>query len=226
MFGPIMRFKTHKDLQIEMAPLKRELMGEFVQDGGMQSYEVLKFLGRSSAAVLEDEYDWYDKTREGKDDIIWGIYVIEGDKKMLVGTTGLHDINGTAYSPCKSATSGFMIFRPEYWGRGIAGACHRARTMYAFDILGLVCIRSRVIFENTASRRAVESVGYAIHHTDRMGGLYKGEPRQDYALLCINPDKYVWGYWWRGVKPAKKWRDARVKTTAAMAWARTNVTFP
>lgn len=227
MFGPIMRFNVEKSgLRVELAPLRREDMPAFVEDGGMQSYEVLKFLGRTSAAVLEDEYEWFEKVLKDKDDLVWGIYVIDDDSRTIIGTTGIHDINGQMYAPCKSATSGFMIFRPEFWGKGIAGACHRARTMYAFDVLGLVAIRSGVIFENEASRRAVESVGYVVHHTDRMNGLYRGGPRQDYALQCINPDKYVWAYWWRSEKPAKKWRDARVKTAEALRWARDNVILP
>jgi len=213
-------------LRVELAPLKREDMPEFVKDGGMQSYEVLKFLGRTTAAVLEDEYDWFEKVRKDKDDLVWGIYVIDGDSRIIIGTTGLHDIKSAMWAPCKTGTSGFMIFRSEYWRQGMAGACHRARTMYAFDVLGLVAIRSGVIFENEASRRAVESVGYVVHHTDRMHGLYMGEPRQDYALSCVNPDKYVWAYWWRSERPAKKWRDARVKTTAALKWARENVVLP
>lgn len=226
MFGPIMRVSTRTELKIELAPLTREDMPEFVKNGGMQSYEVIKFLGRSNAPVLEDEYEWFEKTRADKDDVIWGIYVIDGNTRILIGNTGLHDVNGDKYSPCKSATSGFMIFRPEFWGQGIAGACHRARTMYAFDVLGLVVIRSGVIFQNEASRRAVESVGYVVHHTDRMPSLNQGEPRENYALQCINPDKYVWGYWWRSIKPTKKWRDARIKTIAALEWAREHVELP
>ena len=227
MFGPTMRFQVEKSgLTVELAPLKKEEMPLFVETGGMQSYEVLKFLGRTSAAVIEDEYEWFEKTRQSKDDLVWVIYVIDGDSRIIIGTTGLHDINSDMWSPYKTATSGFMIFRPEYWGKGIAGACHRARTMYAFDVIGLVCIRSGVIFENEASRRAVESVGYVVHHTDRMHGLYMGEPRQDFALQCINPDKYVWNYWWRDQNPGKKWRDARKRTAEALDWARTNVTLP
>ena len=70
MFGPIMRFTVEKSgLDIELAPLKREEMPLFVADGGMQSYEVLKFLGRTTAAVLEDEYDWFDnKARKSEND--------------------------------------------------------------------------------------------------------------------------------------------------------------
>jgi RimJ/RimL family protein N-acetyltransferase len=226
MFGPIMRFEARLGLKIEMAPISRTDMPVFIQAGGMQSYEVIKFLGRSNAPVLEDEYEWFDNARADKDDVIWGIYVVDAGQRTLIGNTGLHDVNGAMFSPCKSATSGFMIFRPEFWGKGIAGACHKARTMYAFDMLGLVCIRSGVIFENEASRRAVESVGYAVHHSDRMSGLHKGEPRRDYALMCVNPDKYVWAYWWRSSSPPKRWRDARVKTTKALEWARQNIEFP
>jgi len=214
-------------LRGELAPLKREDMPEFVKDGGMQSYEVLKFLGRTTAAVLEDEYDWYDnKARKSENDLIWGIYVIDGDSRIIIGTTGLHDIYGRTFFPKASCTSGIMIFRPEYWGKGIAGACHRARTMYAFDVLGMVAIRSGVICPNEASRRAVESVGYVVHHTDRMHGYHNGAPRNDFALLCVNPCKYIWPYWWHAEKPTKRYRDGRKKATVAIEWARQNVVLP
>ena len=226
MFGPIMHFKTKTGLSVELAPLKRTDMPAFVEDGGMQSYEVLKFLGRVTAPVLEDEYEWFDKVRKDDNDLVWGIYVVDGDSRIVIGTTGLHDINGTMWSPYRTATTGIMNISKEYWGQGIAGACHRARTMYAFDVLGLVVIRSGVIFENEASRRAVESVGYMIHHFDRMHGLYKGEPREDYALMCVNPDTFVWNYWWRRKKLDPQWHEARKKTGAALRWAHQNVEMP
>lgn len=226
MFGPIMRFKVEKSgLTIELAPLKRTDMPAFVEDGGMQSYEVLKFLGRTTAAVLEDEYEWFDKVRKDEGDLVWGIYVIDGDSRVVIGTTGLHDIYGRMFFPRASCTSGIMIFRKEYWGKGIAGACHRTRTMYAFDVLGLAVIRSGVIIPNEASRRAVESVGYTVHHVDRMHGYYQGEPRDDYALLCVNPDTFEWQAWFRRRKLDLQQLEARKKTGAALRWAHQHVAY-
>lgn len=223
MFGPPMRFKTRTGLTIEMAPLSREVMPQVIEGGGLQRYQVNKFLGRLGAPVLEDEYEWYDHARVNREDIVWGIYLHEDGHKWLIGTTALHNINGQDHSPYKSATSGFMIFRNELWGKGIAGACHRARTMYAFDVLGLVIIDSKVIFENEASRRAVESVGYVVRATNRMPGLYQGEARVDYELRLINPDRYAWNYWWRDEKPNEEWVKARNKTKEALKWARSHV---
>lgn len=226
MFGHIMRFNIEKsELVIEMGPLKREDMPEFIKYGGMQSYEVSKFLGRTSAPVLEDEYEWFDKARGLQNDVLWGIYVVEDESRTIIGTTGLHSV-GVENRPFYSAVSGFMIFRPEYWGKGIAGACHRARTMYAFDVLGLVQIRSGVLCANEASRRAVESVGYVNEATGRMHGLYRGEPRYDYRLACINPEKYAWAYWWGKKRPGKKFQIARTKTIEALNWAREHVELP
>ncbi len=224
MFGPIMRFQTKTGLTIKLGPLSSKVMEQFIAgEGGMQRYEVHKFLGRTSAPVLEDETDWFNKTRSENTSIVWGVYVVQDSEEKLIGTTGLHGIEAGDYKPYLSATSGFMIFDPEFWGKGIAGACHRARTMYAFDVLGVVIIRSAVIVQNKASKRAIESVGYVVNHTDRMPGLHKGEPREEYCFWCVNPDDYAWNYWWRGRKLPRKWQEARQKTQAALDWARQNV---
>lgn len=225
MFGPIMCFKTRSGIQIEMAPLSRDVMEQFIEDGGMQRYQVHKFLGRIGSPVLEDEYEWYDKVRTSRDDVVWGIFIKDQEGRKLIGSTGLHNINGQDHSPYKSATSGFMIFRTEWWGQGIASACHRTRTMYAFDVLGLVIINSKVIFENEASRRAVEGVGYLVRASSRMPGLYHGEVRNDDELRVINPDKYAWQYWWRNETVPDEARAARKKTQAALKWARTHVRY-
>lgn len=225
MFGPLMRFNTKTGLVIEMGPLSREVMPEFVTGGGMQSELVSRHLGRQNAPVLEDEYEYFDKVRADKSCVSWGVYVIDGESRTLVGTTALHGLTDGMYDPYKSGSSGFMIFRPEFWGKGIAGACHRARTMYAFDSLGLVVIRSSVIRENIASQRAIESVGYYVNHFDRMEGLRGGEPRVSAKFHCVNPDNYVWKYWWRGEEIPEDARDARKRTRRALDWARKNVQY-
>ena len=74
-FGPIMRFKVG-DLDIELAPLTHESMSEFVNlshGGGMQRHQVTRYLGRRLAPTVEDEHEWFDKTRADRTSIVWGM---------------------------------------------------------------------------------------------------------------------------------------------------------
>ena len=81
-FGPIMRFKVG-ELDIELAPLTRDSMSEFVNlsyGGGMQRHQVTRYLGRHQAPTVEDEHEWFDKTRATKNNLVWGIWVIDGNE--------------------------------------------------------------------------------------------------------------------------------------------------
>ena len=154
-FGPIMRFSVGT-LRIELAPLNKEVLGEFVSPG-MQQFEVRKYTSSHVAPVLEDELDWYERVRTNKDSLVWGIWVIDKDTRTLIGVSSLFDIK---IDHIHQATSGSMIFRKEYWGRGIASAAHKARTWYAFQHMGLHRIMSAVIQGNGGSLKALTRSGY------------------------------------------------------------------
>jgi hypothetical protein len=59
-FGPRMKLKVD-GLDIELAPLTKEVLSEFVE--GMQQFDVTRFLSRQASPTLEDEQEWYDKIR-------------------------------------------------------------------------------------------------------------------------------------------------------------------
>ncbi len=217
-FGPIMQLKVG-DLRVELAPLSRDVMSEFVSPG-MQQASIMKYLERSGARVLEDEYEWYDKVRQQKDALTWGIWVIENGERIIIGTTALH---GVTHDPVGQATSGSMIFRQEYWGKGIASAIHKARTWYALQHLGLMRIKSEVIRDNTASRRALEKSGYRVISTERNTDFVDGQLRHRDYLECLNPDPAAWKHWWGNDRPTKSSREARQRTQEAMTWASKNV---
>ena len=222
MFGPIMRFRTRTELVVEMGPIARNDMPEFIKDGGLQSYEVLKFLGRRLAPVLDDEYHWYDSARTATDKIVWGYYLVEEDRRTLIGSTDLREI-GKEFLPCYTATGGVVIFRQDLWGKGIVSACHRALTMYAFDFLGLDAINAGVHVLNLASLNSVVNIGYVPMYVDRESGLHHGKVNQAWQLRQINPN----GGWWRNATPpTDEWIEAAKKTKAALAWARANVKLP
>ena len=224
-FGPIMRLKAG-ELTIELAPLTKEVMGEFINlehGGGMQRLEVRRYTSSITAPVLEDEYDWFEKTRQSKDSIVWGIWVIEDDKRILIGNTSLFSFSEGHAKLILQATSASMIFRKEYWGRGIASSIHKARTWFAFQHLGLHRVKSAVIQGNVGSLKALSRSGYSLVYVERNEQFVSGRLRHLDCLECLNPNEPFWGQWWHGDRPPRRAFEARRCTQVALAWAEENV---
>lgn len=228
-FGPIMQFKVG-ELNIELAPLTKEVMGEFISNahgGGMQRHTVTRYLGRSAAPVLEDEFDWFEKTRQDKNTLVWGIWLIDEDStRTLIGNSSLFGFDEGHTTLVAQATSGSQIFRPEYWGKGIASAAHKARTWYAFEHLGLHRVKSAVIQANAGSRKALERSGYNFVYTERNEQFGDGQLQHMDCLECLNPADLFWKQWWHGDRPTRSAIEARKRTLEALEWAATHVTLP
>ena len=216
-FGPIMRFQVG-ELSIELAPLAREDMALFLP--GMQQHSIGKYLGHTVAYVLEDEQSWFDKTREDTTCVIWGIWLIEDDKRTLIGNSAL---TGITTDHIRQATSGSLIFRKDLWGKGIASAAHKARTWYAFRILGLHRIMSAVLHGNGGSLKALRRSGYELVYVERNTAFVEGRLIHQDNLACLNPNDPFWGQWWHGERPTKRSLEARQLTHAAFDWATEHV---
>jgi len=216
-FGPIMRFDVG-DFKIELAPIAKEDMGTFIENGGVQTHTVTQYLS-ISAPVLEDEYAWYDKVRAQEDSVIWGIWDIT-DGRKLIGSSGLHSIDGEHF---RQATSGSLIFDTSYWRKGIARSAHKARTWYGFTQLGLTRIKSSVLVDNPASQRALERSGYSKVYVERNEKFVNGHHVDKLCLECLNPDPDFWDRWWGKTRPTKLSLSARARTNEALAWAKDNV---
>lgn len=220
-FGPMMQL-TVGDLQIELAPIAKDDMQAFITPG-MQQASITRYFSRSSAPVLEDEHEWFEKTRTDKNGITWGVWVIDGKKRQIIGTTALNELEG---EHIRQATSGVMIFDKRYWGKGIASHIHRARTWYAFKHMGLTRIKSGVIQGNEGSWKALEKVGYTLVYVERNIRFVEGQMRHADCLECLNPEDWAWKQWWGGDRPTKRSIDARARTQQAMDWAEKHVTLP
>jgi RimJ/RimL family protein N-acetyltransferase len=116
-----------------------------------------------------------------------------------------------------------MIFRKEYWGRGIASHVHKARTWYAFDHLGLHRIKSAVIHGNVASFKALTKSGYVLVHVERNTAFVDGQLRNQDNLECINPTDKFWSEWWHSDRPTKRSLQSRAITQDAMEWSKQHV---
>jgi RimJ/RimL family protein N-acetyltransferase len=220
-FGPIMDI-SHSEYTIRLAPLSRNDLAEFVRDGAMQSSLVKKYLGSQMSQVLEDEQAWYEKTRTDKTSWTWGVFVQEGEDWRVIGTTSLHLVEHDYF---KIAVSGIVIIRPEWWGKGIASACHKARTWYAFTQLGLHQIRSAVYAPNEASMQALLKVGYLPVFTERNELFVDSTFVDKVSLAVINPLEPMWTAWWHGDPIPKADRVARGTTRVALKWSEKNVRF-
>lgn len=220
-FGPIMRFHV-SDLLIELAPFTKDVMGEFISPG-MNQHSINVFLARHTALTIEDELEHYDRVRKDATKIVWGIWLVKVDGlKELIGTTALDDINLND-ALIRQATSGSLIFRKEYWGKGIASAAHKARTWYAFQHLGLHRIMSAVTQGNVGSRTALGRSGYTLVYVERNTVFVNGSPRHQDNLECLNPNDPFWSQWWRGERPTKRSLEARKLTQDVLTWAEENV---
>lgn len=225
-FGPIMRLKVG-ELNIELAPLTKEVVGEFIDiayGGGLQQQSVSRYLGMTTAPIAEDEQEWFEKIRTAKDTVLWGIWVVDGESRTLIGNSSLFDMGEVGHTPFfRQATSGSLIFRKEYWGRGIASAAHKARTWYAFQHLGLHRIKSSVIQANGGSRKALERSGYTFVFTERNEQYGDGKNHHLDCLECLNPLDFFWTQWWHEDRPTKASLEARTRTLEALEWASKNV---
>lgn len=229
-FGPIMRFSVG-GLRIELAPLTNEVMSEFVSlahGGGLQRRRVTRYMSMPFAPVEQTETAWFERICTEKDSLLWGIWLIEGEgdnqTRTLIGNSALNGIGTEGHTALiQQATSGSMIFRPEYWGKGIASAAHKARTWYAFTELGLHRIKSAVIQQNVGSRKALERSGYTFVYTERNEQFAEGQLQHMDCLECLNPLDLFWSQWWHGDQPTKAAREARKLTRATLDWAEKNV---
>lgn len=217
-FGCIMKLKTRSGLSIELAPFSREEV--LVFRDGMQCASVLRYLNTSTAQTDETEQEWYDNVVKDKASIVWGVWAVERGKRTLVGNTALSHIT---HEPLKQAVSGIILTNSSYWGKGIASAAHRARTLYAFKQLRLVRIKSAVMHGNYASKKALEGVGYLTVYTERNEKFIDGALRHMDNMECLNPDDWAWRQWWGEDRPTAKAVEARKKTQSVLEWAEKNV---
>lgn len=229
-FGPILRFKVDS-LKVELAPLSKEDALEFINlsyGGGLQQRSITRYLSMTWAPTAEDEQDWYEKVRADKANLTWGIWILEkGDdsvSRTFIGTSSLIGIGSNGHTALlRQSETASVIFRKEYWSRGIASTAHKVRAWYAFRQLGLHRLTSRVYQENSGSRKAIERSGYVLTNTKRNDLFYDGEFHHLDAFECLNPDDFFWNQWWHGETPPESSQQARKITLDALQWAEENV---
>lgn len=226
-FGPQLEVsvpqKDGEALKVLLAPHTKEAMPTFVQNGGMQRYSVTRYLASGrTVPVLEDELDWFEKTRAKKDVVIWGVWVEVDEQPKLIGGISLESIEHGP-SGFVQATDGIVLFDHSYWQKGIASAIQKAVMWFAFTELGVGRIMAAVIQGNIGSLKALQGAGFNLVYVERNTAYVTGKLRHQDNLECINPLEPFWGMWWGDDAVTSTAMQAKEVTLAAYTWAKQHV---
>lgn len=127
---------SHKGLTVNLRPFSREDVPVLVEH--FSSMKTHLYTGGLFGQTLENELEWYEKNQSDPDSCVWAIQPDGSDQ--AIGVTSLHQINDRG----SSCSSGIIIWRHDWWGKGVASAAHLGRTLFAADYLNRYIIRSSV----------------------------------------------------------------------------------
>ncbi len=214
MYGICMTIK-HGDLVINLRPFSKEDIPILAEH--FSSMKTHMFTNGLFGQTLENELEWYEKNRRDPDGCIWAIQPEGSDEP--IGVTSLHNINSRE----NSCTSGIIIWRQDWWGKGVASATHLGRTLFAADYLNRWTIRSSVRTANQASHKALLRVGYTVWGTEPCCILRGGKWLDTYRLVWLHPERI--GILFPEGLPGM-YSDGVYRARTALETARREVTFP
>ncbi len=205
---------SHKALVINLRPFCKEDISVLVRY--FSSLKTHMNTNGLFGQTLENELEWYEKNRTDKGSCVWAIQP-EGCNEPI-GVTALHDINNRD----NACSSGIIIWRQDWWGKGVAGAAHLGRTMFAADYLNRYLIRSSVRTQNPASHKALLRVGYTVWGIEPRS-TKRGKWLDTYNLTWMHPEM-VNVLYPEGLP--ELYADGVARAAIALEMARREVTFP
>lgn len=214
MYGLTMQV-NHKGLNVTLRAFREEDISELVKY--FSSMKIHMYTKGLFAQTLKNELEWNEKNRKDPDGCVWAIQPEGCD--VAIGVTSLHHINDRE----NSCSSGTILWRQEWWGKGVASAAHLARTMFAADYLNRYVIRSSVRTENLGSYKALLRVGYTVWGTELRCVLRGGKWLDTYHLIWLHP-KRISVLYPEGLP--EMYTDGVANAVIALETARREVTLP
>ena len=186
---------------------------------GMQSYGVVRTLGRVFAPSLEEERKWIEERAADPAGFGWAITIDD----RPIGSIGIEGIAN------RRGTAGAVIYDASKWNAGVASAAARAAMYYAVTAHDMLAVDAGVYACNPGSYKLQLGIGFVLVGRKPQGGVVDGVPQDMLQLLWVNPETACWNYFWRGQKNAvgveEPFSAGRRRARAALAWARQNVTL-
>ena len=154
----------------------------------INDFEVMKFLGKPYKPIPKDkEKELLQKMLSDDSNVVFAIETSDG---RHIGVTGLHKIahfDGTA-------VTGTFIGDKNYWSRGYGTDAKMLLLWYAFNVLNLRRINSRVISFNKRSLKCQLKCGYKVE------GVMKKEVWKNgryYDLITLAVFRRDWSKIWQ-----------------------------
>lgn len=215
MYGTHMVIRRPSGLVVNLRPFSKEDIPVMVEY--FSSMKTHMNTSGLFGQTLENELEWYEKNRKDPDSCTWAIQ--PEDCAEAIGVTSLHHINDRN----NACSSGIIIWRQDWWGKGIASAAHLGRTLFAADYLNRWIIRSSVRTQNPGSHRALLRVGYTVWGVEPRSTLRAGIWLDTFNLAWIHPER-VSVLYPEGLPDL--YSEGVAKAKIALETARREVSFP
>ncbi len=145
---------------------------------GINNPDSYSFLLNTDPKGLGFEEDWIkSKQKPDGKDITVGICTHEG---LLIGTMGLHHIDLLN----RTAVTGAVIFDEAFRSKGYGTDAKMVLLDYAFNMLGLEVVESRVIGFNKRSSAYSQKCGYKVE-ARLCSRFYRFGKRHDEIILSV-----------------------------------------
>ncbi len=168
--------------------------------------EINQFLKTSGPLTLEQEKKHFEKVLSSSNDVIFSI--IDKTDSKFIGLVGLHEINWRT----RMATTGMVIFFPEFWGKGFGMDAMMLVMDYAFNRLNLHRLNSSVIAFNERSAGCLLKCGYKEEGRIREYHFRHGQYYDQIVFGALQKDfKPVWDEYSKDLPKAKDIIEIRGK---------------
>ena len=175
--GPTMTIQ-YNGLHLQLVAPKKEWLPLYIERRNHLSVRQFGAPLRAETIGMADE--WLARMEKSRDEFVWMI-LPEGED-VPIGATELEQVYRN------QCWSGIMIWNKDWWGKGVAKTTHLARTMFAADFLNMWTIRSSVVSTNTASWKALESVGYVQVGTNYAETFVQGRYHSAFRYQWFHPE--------------------------------------
>jgi len=149
---------------------------------------VTRYLEAGKSAVrLDDLQKYFQRFQDSTTDFIFAI--VDKESSKHIGNVTLNRINWTH----RTADTGLMIGRMEFWGKGYAFEAWSLLLEYAFEALGLRKIIAGAVVGNVPSMVVLKKLGFQVEGTLRQEFVMNGECRDvvRFGLLKHEFSKYL-----------------------------------
>ena len=139
---------------------------------------VTRFLGMGKFPITKEgiRASLEDRFRHSKNDVI--LAIADKKKDLHIGNVALNHINWVH----RTADTGLVIGRKEFWGKGYASEAWTLLLRYAFDTLNLHKLIATVVSGHDSSQAALEKLGFKVEGRGREEFFLEGK-RYDYIRL-------------------------------------------